>query len=243
MLVFFAMFGAIVPPHAVLPVRARLLAARDRRPLPAVGRADDDRVAAERAARAPLRHEADRRCRVWAASRSRSVLLSQLDASSSYWPDVCLRMMLMAARHGAHHGARDRVDHGLAAAAARPASARRSTTRPARSAARSASRSSAACWRRPTASQIAEFLRGKNVPTGLAHTIEHSPLGFALRAGNDIRGLDVVATNAFVDGMHSGLLVAAGAALLGSLIAFVFLARRAPRDSRTRSTRRHDEAA
>ena len=48
-LIFFAMFGVDLPAHAVLPVRARLLAARDRRPLPAVGGVHDDRLAAERA--------------------------------------------------------------------------------------------------------------------------------------------------------------------------------------------------
>ena len=38
MLVFFAMFGATLPDHAVLPVRARVHAARDRPPLPAASR-------------------------------------------------------------------------------------------------------------------------------------------------------------------------------------------------------------
>ena len=51
-----------------------------------------------------------------------------------------------------------------------------------------------------------------------------------------------MATNAFVDGMHSGLLVAAGAALLGSLIAFVFLPARAPRDSEDAQHAATDEA-
>ncbi len=51
-----------------------------------------------------------------------------------------------------------------------------------------------------------------------------------------------MATNAFVDGMHSGLLVAAGAALLGSLIAFVFLPRCPPRDSEDAQHAGHDEA-
>ena len=90
--------------------------------------------------------------------------------------------------------------------------------------------------------QVAEFLRGKNVPTGLAHTIEHSPLGFALQAGKGIPGLSEVATNAFVDGMHSGLLVAAGAALLGSIIALVFLPARPPRDSEDAQHAELDEA-
>jgi hypothetical protein len=93
--------------------------------------------------------------------------------------------------------------------------------------------------------QVAEFLRGKGVPTGLAHTIEHSPLGFALQTSSHVSGLaglDQVATNAFIDGMHSGLLVAAGAALLGSLIALVFLPARPPRDSEDAQHAASDEA-
>ena len=90
--------------------------------------------------------------------------------------------------------------------------------------------------------QVAEFLRGKNVPTGLAHTIEHSPLGFALQVGKEIPGLADAATTGFIDGMHSGLLVAAGAALLGSLIALVFLPARPPRDSEDAQHAEYDDA-
>ena len=114
------------------------------------------------------------------------VLLSQLDASSSYWPDVCLRMMLMAAGMGLTMApATESIMGALPHAKAGVGSAVNDTT--ARSAARSVSRSWAACSSSTYSNQIAEFLRGKNVPTGLAHTIEHSPLGFALRAGNEIR--------------------------------------------------------
>jgi len=169
------------------------------------------------------------------------VLLSQLDASSSYWPDVCLRMMLMAAGMGLTMApATESIMGALPRAKAGVGSAVNDTTRQVGGALGVAVVGSVLAS--TYSNQIAEFLRGKNVPTGLAHTIEHSPLGFALRAGNDIRGLDVVATNAFVDGMHSGLLVAAGAALLGSLIAFVFLPARAPRDSEDAQHAAHDEA-
>ena len=47
-----------VPHHAVLPVRARLLAVRDRHPLPPVGGGDDGRVATQSEAGRPLRDEA-----------------------------------------------------------------------------------------------------------------------------------------------------------------------------------------
>ena len=42
--------------------------------------------------------------------------------------------------------------------------------------------------------------------------------------------------------MHSGLLVAAGAALLGSLIALVFLPARPPRDSEDAQHAEYDDA-
>jgi hypothetical protein len=90
--------------------------------------------------------------------------------------------------------------------------------------------------------QVADFLRGKNVPTGVGHTIEHSPLGVALEAGAQIPGLAEAATNGFIDGMHSGLLVAAGAALLGALIAFVFLPARSGPPAAEPEFDRHGDA-
>jgi hypothetical protein len=77
-------------------------------------------------------------------------------------------------------------------------------------------------------SQVAEFLRGKNIPTGEAQTYAHSTLGYALTAGKAVPGLAQAATTAFIDGMHSGMFVGAGAALVAAVIAFVFLPARAP---------------
>jgi EmrB/QacA subfamily drug resistance transporter len=169
------------------------------------------------------------------------VLLSQLDASSPYWPDVMLRMMLMAAGMGLTMApATESIMGALPRAKAGVGSAVNDTTRQVGGALGVAVVGSVLAS--TYSNQIAEFLRGKNVPTGLAHTIEHSPLGFALQAGKGIPGLSEVATNAFVDGMHSGLLVAAGAALLGSIIALVFLPARPPRDSEDAQHAELDEA-
>ena len=144
-------------------------------------------------------------------------------------------------RYGAHHGARDGVDHGRAPRAkAGVGSAVNDTTRQVGGALGVAVVGSVLAS--AYSNQVAEFLRGKNVPTGLAQTIEHSPLGFALTAGKAIPGLAEAATNGFIDGMHSGLLVAAGAALLGSIIALVFLPARAPRDSEDAQHAELDEA-
>ena len=78
-LIFFAMFGSIVPAHPVLPVRARLLAARDRRPASCPWAAVMMIVvAAERAARRALRHRSS--SSATGLRSSTSGLVSLLDA-------------------------------------------------------------------------------------------------------------------------------------------------------------------
>ena len=47
------------------------------------------------------------------------------------------------------------------------------------------------------------------------------------------------ASTAFVDGMHAGVLVAAGVALVGAIIAFVWLPARASYDALAEPARRH----
>jgi EmrB/QacA subfamily drug resistance transporter len=169
------------------------------------------------------------------------VLLSQLDASSPYFPDVMWRMMLMAGGMGLTMApATESIMGALPRAKAGVGSAVNDTTRQVGGALGVAVVGSVLAS--AYSNQVAEFLRGKNVPTGLAHTIEHSPLGFALTAGKTIPGLAEAATNGFIDGMHSGLLVAAGAALLGSIIALVFLPARPPRDSEDAQHAESDEA-
>ena len=169
------------------------------------------------------------------------VLLAQLDASSPYFPDVMLRMMLMAGGMGLTMApATESIMGALPRAKAGVGSAVNDTTRQVGGALGVAVIGSVLAS--AYSNQVAEFLRGKNVPTGLAHTIEHSPLGFALQAGKTIPGLGEAATQGFIDGMHSGLLVAAAAALLGSIIALVFLPARAPGDSEDALHAESDEA-
>jgi EmrB/QacA subfamily drug resistance transporter len=169
------------------------------------------------------------------------VLLSRLDASSPYFPDVMWRMMLMAGGMGLTMApATESIMGALPRAKAGVGSAVNDTTRQVGGALGVAVVGSVLAS--TYSNQVAEFLRGKNVPTGLAHTIEHSPLGFALQVGKGIPGLADAATNGFIDGMHSGLLVAAGAALIGSIIALVFLPARPPRDSEDAQNAEYDEA-
>jgi hypothetical protein len=78
-------------------------------------------------------------------------------------------------------------------------------------------------------SKVGDFLVGKPVPSGVAESMKQS-LGIALSAGGQITGLASVAKEAFVDGLHAGVLVAAGIALLGALVAFLWLPARASYD-------------
>jgi EmrB/QacA subfamily drug resistance transporter len=79
-------------------------------------------------------------------------------------------------------------------------------------------------------SQVGDFLNGKPVPSGTATQLKQS-LGLALAAGKQVPGLSTTAIDGFIDGMHAGVLVAAGVALLGAVIAFVWLPARASYDA------------
>jgi hypothetical protein len=79
-------------------------------------------------------------------------------------------------------------------------------------------------------SQVGDFLHGKPVPSGTAQEIKQS-LGKALQVGKHLPGLSTTAINAFIDGMHAGVLVAAGVAFFGAVIAFVWLPARASYDA------------
>jgi EmrB/QacA subfamily drug resistance transporter len=90
-------------------------------------------------------------------------------------------------------------------------------------------------------SQVADFFRGKPAPAGAAETAK-SGLGGAIAVADRIRTLKVpgssalagdlvsTANHAFVDAMQSGVLVAAGATLLGVVVALVWLPARAAHD-------------
>ena len=79
-------------------------------------------------------------------------------------------------------------------------------------------------------SQVGDFLHGKPVPSGTAAELKQS-LGLALAAGKRVPGLSTTAIDGFMDGMHAGVLVAAGVAFLGAVVAFVWLPARASYDA------------
>jgi hypothetical protein len=68
------------------------------------------------------------------------------------------------------------------------------------------------------------------VPSGTAAELRQS-LGLALQAGKQVPGLAGTAIDGFIDGMHAGVLVAAGVAFVGAIIAFVWLPARASYDA------------
>jgi hypothetical protein len=70
------------------------------------------------------------------------------------------------------------------------------------------------------------------VPSGLAQQYKQS-LGLALQASKQVPGLARTAIDAFIDGMHAGVLVAAGVAFVGAIIALVWLPARARSDAPT----------
>jgi EmrB/QacA subfamily drug resistance transporter len=155
------------------------------------------------------------------------LLQSQLTASSSYFPDVIWRLMLMATGMGLTMApATESIMGSLPLAKAGVGSAVNDTTRQVGGALGVAIIGSVLAS--TYGNQVGEFLRGKPVPAGVATNIKQS-LGYALGAGKQLPGLAANATNAFISGMHSGMLVAAGAACLGALICAFFLPARARR--------------
>jgi EmrB/QacA subfamily drug resistance transporter len=82
------------------------------------------------------------------------------------------------------------------------------------------------------ADQMAKALAGRGVPATAASVVSDS-IGGALAVAKSIGGesgqqLAATAKTAFVDGMHRGVIVGAVVALIGALIALLFLPARAP---------------
>jgi EmrB/QacA subfamily drug resistance transporter len=82
------------------------------------------------------------------------------------------------------------------------------------------------------ADQMAKALAGRGVPATAASVVSDS-IGGALAVAKSIGGesgqqLAATAKTAFVDGMHRGVIVGAAVALIGALIALLFLPARAP---------------
>jgi EmrB/QacA subfamily drug resistance transporter len=79
--------------------------------------------------------------------------------------------------------------------------------------------------------KVGDAVAGQPLPRGVAGEVRNS-LGFALEAASRIGGpagnaLASTARSAFVDGMHQGFLLAAAVALVGAIVALVWLPARA----------------
>ncbi len=84
-------------------------------------------------------------------------------------------------------------------------------------------------------SKVGDAIAGQSLPSGVASSIMDS-LGFALEAAGRIGGpsgesIAGTARSAFVDGMHGGFLVGAGAALVGAVVAALWLPSRASHET------------
>ena len=159
--------------------------------------------------------------------------LSQLTAESSYWPDVVWRMVLMASGMALTMApATESIMGSLPLGKAGVGSAVNDTTRQVGGALGVAVVGSVLSS--IYGSQMTEFLAGKPINTGTGESIKES-LGAALGYAGSIAGrapelaasLTNAASEAFVDGMHAGVLVAAGATLIGAIVAAVWLPARA----------------
>jgi EmrB/QacA subfamily drug resistance transporter len=154
---------------------------------------------------------------------------ASLSASSSYWPDIIWRQALLAGGMALTMApATESIMGALPLGKAGVGSAVNDTTRQVGGALGVAVIGSvlASIY----GSQVGDFLQGKPVPSGTSEQLQQS-LGLALAAGEQVPGLADTAVNAFLDGMHAGVLVAAGVALVGAVIAFVWLPARASYDA------------
>jgi EmrB/QacA subfamily drug resistance transporter len=154
--------------------------------------------------------------------------MAQLDVGTAYWPNIVWRLVLLSSGMALTMApATESIMGSLPLGKAGVGSAVNDTTRQVGGALGVAVIGSilASIY----GSKVGDFLAGKPVPSGVAESMKES-LGIALSAGKDVAGLAEVAKNAFVDGLHAGVLVAAGVALLGALVAFLWLPARASYD-------------
>jgi EmrB/QacA subfamily drug resistance transporter len=154
---------------------------------------------------------------------------ASLTATSAYWPDILWRQALLACGMALVMApATESIMGSLPLGKAGVGSAVNDTTRQVGGALGVAVIGSvlASIY----SSQVGDFLHGKPVPSGAAEQIKQS-LGAALQAGKGVPGLSTTAIDAFVDGLHAGVLLAAAVAFLGALIAFVWLPARASYDA------------
>ncbi len=154
---------------------------------------------------------------------------ASLSPTSSYWPDIIWRQALMASGMALTMApATESIMGSLPLGKAGVGSAVNDTTRQVGGALGVAVIGSvlASIY----GSQVGDFLHGKPVPSGTTQQLKQS-LGLALAYRPRVPGLSTTAINAFIDGMHAGVLVAAGVALVGAVIAFMWLPARASYDA------------
>jgi hypothetical protein len=72
-------------------------------------------------------------------------------------------------------------------------------------------------------SKVADFFTAEGTGTSAVAGVAEDSLGGALAVASQVPGLADVAQSAFVDGLHWGVLVAAGAAFLGAIVAAIWL--------------------
>jgi hypothetical protein len=92
-------------------------------------------------------------------------------------------------------------------------------------------------------SRIGDFFAGTPAAGSGAEEIAKESLGGALAIADRLPGLGDVARAAFVDGMHAGVLVAGGVALLGALVAAIWLPAHASHASIAEQAAEFDGAA
>jgi EmrB/QacA subfamily drug resistance transporter len=162
--------------------------------------------------------------------------LATLEVNSHYWPDVLWRMMLMAAGMSLTMApATESIMSSLPLGKAGVGSAVNDTTRQVGGAMGVAIIGSVLSS--IYASQLGDFLSGTPI-TGRAATGVKESLGAALAAAQNLArtapdlaaSLTRAANSAYVDGMQIGILVAAGATLVGAVVAFLWLPARARRE-------------
>jgi Na+/melibiose symporter-like transporter len=160
------------------------------------------------------------------------LLMTQLDASTSY-PNIVWRLMVMAAGMALTMApATESIMGSLPLAKAGVGSAINDTTRQMGGALGVAVVGSVTSS--IYGSHVADAVVGQRFPASVAKGIKDS-LGFALGVDGGA-AIAASARAAFVDGMHAGVLVAAGVALAGAVVALIWLPARAPQagEARTR---------
>ena len=218
-----------LPADAVPAVRDGLQPARSGRPAAADGAHDARHRPEQLPARRPLRHQARRRHRARRSPASRSSCMAGYPASDvSYWGDVGWRLVIFAVGMGLTMGpATESIMGSLPRAKAGVGSAMNDTTRQVGGALGVAIVGSVMSSSYGT--RIGDALGDAGAPAQAVEAAKDG-LGQALQViGRAPLSADVAAQlvdeakEAFVSALHRGMLVAAAAAIIASVVTFRFL--------------------